>query len=404
MSKIKLNNKFKTLIQNKGRINIVIGGRASGKSYSIALYILLLLFEKGHRILYTRYTMTSAEKSIIPEFTSKIEMLGLRHLFKITATEIINIETGSTVLFSGLIASSGDQTARLKGFANISVLVVDEAEELRDPAIFDKLNLSIRNQNKKNQVILILNPASKSHWIYQRYYQGKVDDKFTGIKDDIGYIHLTYKDIEKHLNQDIITQLELVREHTPDQYENVVLGSWMDVAEGVIFNNWSYGEFPDDVKPTFGLDFGFSNDPNALVATYVDNKSRKIYLKECLYQKGLTTDEFATILKRECGNNVIFGDSAEPRLIHELATKHRLNIKPCKKAPGSILSDISLIQNYELIVHPGSKNLVFELNNYAWNKATEKPIDKFNHGLDAFRYGVNQEIDPDKRVGKLHLF
>lgn len=347
--------------------------------------------------------MTSAEKSIIPEFTSKIEMLGLGHLFKITATEITNIETGSTVLFSGLIASSGDQTARLKGFANISVLVVDEAEELRDPEIFDKLNLSIRNQSKKNQVILILNPASKSHWIYQRYYQGKVDDKFTGIKDDIGYIHLTYKDIEKHLNADIIKQLELVKEHTPDQYENVVMGSWMDVAEGVIFSNWSYGEFPD-VVPTFGLDIGFSRDPNALVKTYVDNKSRKIYLKECLYQTGLTTDEFANILKRECGNNVIFGDSSEPRLIYELSSKHRINIKPSKKGAGSILSDISLIQNYELIVSPGSKNLVFELNNYAWNKATEKPKDKHNHIIDAVRYGVNQEIDPEKRIGKLHLF
>jgi phage terminase large subunit len=121
----------------------------------------MLTFEAGHKILFTRLTMVSANISIIPELVDKIDLLGLSEHFRITKTEIINTTSGSSIIFMGIRSSNGDNTARLKSISGITTLIVEEAEELTDETLFDKVNLSIRNKGKQNRVILILNPATK---------------------------------------------------------------------------------------------------------------------------------------------------------------------------------------------------------------------------------------------------
>ena len=144
MSNVKLNPKYKSLYSNDGRYNIITGGRNSGKSFGVTIFILHLTYEKGHKVLYTRYTMTSAEKSIIPEFLAKIELLGVQDHFEVTKKEITNKMTGSSIMFSGIQTSSGNQTANLKSISGITTWVLDEAEEMTDEDNFDTIDLSVR--------------------------------------------------------------------------------------------------------------------------------------------------------------------------------------------------------------------------------------------------------------------
>ena len=114
-----------------------------------------MLFESGHTILFTRLTMSSADISIIPEFVAKIELMGQLDNFEITKNSIICKSTGSKMIFRGLKTSSGDQTANLKSLAGVTTWILDEAEELRDESIFDKIEMSIRDSVKQNRIILM---------------------------------------------------------------------------------------------------------------------------------------------------------------------------------------------------------------------------------------------------------
>ena len=126
MNKVQLHNKYQPLLLAKqNRYSIVTGGRGSGKSYGLTMYLLLLSMESNHVILFTRYTMTSAQISIIPEFLEKIELLGLG-MFHVTKTEIINKQSGSKILFRGIRTSSGDQTANLKSIQGVTTFVLEE--------------------------------------------------------------------------------------------------------------------------------------------------------------------------------------------------------------------------------------------------------------------------------------
>ena len=150
---------------------------------------------KGIRILFTRYTMTSAHLSIIPEFLEKIGLLGFENVFSINKADVLNTNNNSDILFRGIRTSAGNQTASLKSLQGISTWVLDEAEELVDENIFDTIDLSIREKNIQNRIILILNPVTKEHWIYNRFFEEKgVEGGFNGVKDNVCYIHSTYLD------------------------------------------------------------------------------------------------------------------------------------------------------------------------------------------------------------------
>ncbi len=174
MNNLKLNDKYSPLFTAKSRYFVCTGGRGSGKSFGVALFLLNLTYEEGHKVLFTRYTLTSANTSIIPEFIEKIDLMNVHSDFRITKDEIINLKTGSSIMFKGIRTSSGNQTAALKSLNGVTTFVVDEAEELMEEDVFNKIDFSIRSQNKQNRCILILNPATKEHWIYQRYFYIKV--------------------------------------------------------------------------------------------------------------------------------------------------------------------------------------------------------------------------------------
>lgn len=385
---ITLNNKYKAIFENDTRYFIITGGRGSSKSFGVGTFANLLSFEQGHKILFTRQTMTSAHLSIIPEFQEKIDLMELNPFFEVTKSEIKNIQSKSEIIFRGIKTSSGDQTANLKSLQGVTTWILDEAEELTDETTFDKINLSIRQKGKQNRIILILNPATKEHWIYKRFFEEKgVQEGFNGIKDDVTYIHTTYLDNIDNLDISFINEVKRIEKTNPEKYKHQILGGWLNKAEGVVYSNWRIDNFQEFNTSIYGQDFGFSVDPTTLVQVSVDKTNKRIYAKELLYKVGLTTTDIYRENNRYCGNrNLIIADSAEPRLISELKARG-LNIKGIDKP--KIIDRIALVNDYELIIDPDSTNLVKELNNYVWHdKKSETPIDDYNHLLDALGYAV----------------
>lgn len=392
-----INNKY-LVFDNVSRYYIVTGGRGSGKSFSIATLLCLLTQEEGHVILFTRYTLRAASISIIPEFVEKIELLGMQSLFHVTKDEIINTSTGSKILFRGIKTSSGNQVANLKSLQGVTTWVLDEAEELVDESIFDTIDLSVRQKGIQNRVIMIMNPTTKEHFIYQRFFEGKgVPEGSNVTKGDTTYIHTTYLDNIENLSESYLNQIEDIKNRRPKKFKHQILGGWLDKAEGVIFENWTIGEFKHVGKSVFGQDFGFSVDPTTLVETNIDSTNKRIYLKLHYYKPSLTTTQIAELNNRIAKDSLIVADSAEPRLINELASKGN-NILPTIKGQGSVTLGIALLQDYDLIVDPESTELVKELNNYCWlEKKSNTPIDDHNHALDAIRYAVSYQLENPHR-------
>jgi phage terminase large subunit len=394
---VTLNDKYKNL-GSDSRYFIVTGGRGSSKSFSVTSFLLLLTYEQGHVILFTRYTLVSAHISIIPEFIEKIELMQMQSNFVITKDEIINTVTGSKIIFKGIKTSSGTQTANLKSLQGVTTWVLDEAEELTDEDTFDKIDLSIRHKVKQNRVILILNPTTKEHFIYNRFFESKgIQEGVTLTRNDTTYIHTTYLDNIDNLSKSFLDQIEQIKSHRPEKFKHQIMGGWLDKAEGVIFTNWSIGDFVNTGTVVFGQDYGFSNDPSTLVETSIDRANRKIYIKLHLYQTGLTTSDLYEINKRVAGDSLTIADSAEPRLINELRAKG-LNILEAVKGQGSVTHGISILQDYDLVIDPESIELHKELNNYSWlEKKSKTPIDNFNHAIDAIRYAVTYQLENPTR-------
>jgi phage terminase large subunit len=341
--------------------------------------------------------MTSAETSIIPEFKDAIKRLGVESHFEVTSKDIINKLTGSFIWFRGIKASSNTQKANLKSLAKVNTWIVEEGEDFQDEKAFDTIDDSIRMKEKQNRVIWIQNPSNKEHFIYKRWVQGHskqimIDGFPITISDhpDVEQIHTSWLDNDENLTDSWIKKALNAKEQNPDWYAHNYLGAWIERPEGVIFDNWIEGEFNNDLDFGFGMDFGYSNDPTTLVKVAVDNKNNKIYLKELLYEPYLKTNDICLILQKECGKDeLIVADSAEPRLIDEIWDEG-YNVKGAIKGPDSIVTGIRLLQNYKLIVDPDSHNLKEELNNYQWNdRRSGKPVDDYNHIIDAIRYYVS---------------
>ena len=387
MSDIQIHDKYKPLFSSDSRYFVITGGRGSGKSFAVTVFLNLLTYEESDGILFTRYTMSSASMSIIPEFIEKIGLMGATNNFEVTKYDIKNKSTGSFIFFSGIKTASGDQTAKLKSISGINTFVLDEAEELLDEESFDKIDYSIRSKDAKNRVLLILNPTTKEHWIYQRFFQNRgIPDGFNGTVDNVTYIHTDYRDNIDNLSESFVQQVEDMKIRRPDKYTHQILGGWLQRAEGVVFTDWQMGKFNKDMPlRCFGLDIGFSRDETVLTEVSVDKQRKIIWVKEHFYKKGLVTSNIYDLCLRHAGKELIVMDSSEPRLLSELNTRG-LNVTPCVKKKGSIIAGISLMQDYN--INLDGENLVKEFNNYVWDLKGVKPRDAYNHGIDSCRYAI----------------
>lgn len=396
---------------------LVSGGRDSGKTFGVGVACVIGTADYNHRLLYTRYTMSSTDNSITAALENRMDALGLLDEFVYANHDYYHKLSKGKISITGHKTSSGNQSAKLKSLEDYSMFVTEEGEELPTYEEWKKIKLSIRAKDVQCLNIIVFNPPTKTHWLYPEFYEG-VPDGFNGIIGNVMYIHTTYLDNGKEniapQNWNEYERLREVykyylsvpvseRDNLPKkiqreyrEYKNVILGSFRDNAEGVIFD-YTIGDFVEpEYGAVIGADQGFTH-PTAFVKVNVDKDNKKIYLKELFYKTNQTTSQIYEGVKESCGRTRIWCDSAVPMFIQDLKQKG-LNIKSCTKP--KITDSINAILDFDLIVDKNSLNLQSELNNYRWsNKGKEEPIDEFNHAIDAARYAITHVLS--KKIRKL---
>ena len=385
---IKVSDKYQALWQPRTRYFLITGGRGSAKSFTVGLWACnMLLAYKNWKVLFTRYTLSSANISVIPEFREKIDLLGVSDEFKMTNSFISHKVTKSEIIFSGIKTSSGNQTAKLKSIPALNVFIVDEAEEFVSEKDFDTIDESIRMPDTPNLVILVMNPQDVEHWIWKRWFEKShrmevIDGHSIPISthEDITHIHTTYLDNFHNLSKDYTNKIDAIKTKYPEAYAHRFLGKWLDKKQGVIFPNWVEGKFDTSLPFAYGLDFGFYPDPLALVKVAVDTGAKKIYVDEVIYKQSLSYDAVIEQMKQYVHpNSMIVADTSEPRLIEALQ-QSGLNVHKAEKGAGSIVEGIKKMLDYQIIVTADSYNIKYELRNYVWNdRKSSTPLDADNH-------------------------
>ncbi len=397
-------------------IILITGGRGSGKSFAVSTFLERLSFEVKHttneqgerekvvhNILFSRYTMTSAELSVIPEFMEKVETDGTEAYFRATKQDVVNVQTGSKIMFRGIKTSSGNQTAKLKSIHGITTFVCDEAEEWTSEREFMTIMLSIRQKGIQNRIIIVMNPTDKHHFIYRDYIeQTHRIEYFDGVPVQISthpsvlHIHTTYLDNMEHLGDEFLREVERIKVTNPKLYAHTIMGRWADETEGVVFDKYDIvDEFPKWVKhEAVGLDFGYTNDPTAAVRCGIIGDD--LYLDELFYKTEMLSSDIVRELKAKADRLKVIADSADPRLIQEIANSGVL-IYPVRKFAGSIVAGIDKMKTMNLHLTKRSLNLITEIQNYTWDKDKDgqlinQPVDAFNHCMDASRYYVLGEL------------
>lgn len=369
---------------------LISGGRGSGKSTQAAAYFLIkLMGDEYFRGVVSRYTQKSIKSSIYRDILDLAESWGIKGFLKIDGDEITNVRNDNMIITHAMKLQDGTMQAKGKGLAGVTHLLIDEATELPSEEEFIKLNDSFRTKGSERKVFILFNPTSKRHWIHKRWYiDGQPNPKW---KDDHVFIHTTYRDNRNNLDPKKVLEWERMKDIDPEYYDHHIEGKWLDGIVGRIFQNWQVGE-PDqnaEWNTIYALDFGFANDPAALVELKLHNN--KLYIKELIYEPGLTNQDLSDrmVALGIQKHNEIIADSAEPKSIEELK-RLGWRVKPAYKGPDSIQAGINLMKQYEVYMHPESSNLHDEYNLYCWKTGTDKPIDSSNHLMDAIRYGLSK--------------
>jgi PBSX family phage terminase large subunit len=316
---IKISNKFKPLFKLLNSnyhpevdTVIITGGRYSLKSYSVSILALIAMVDYSWNILYTRFTNSTITDSVKPEVSDKIELLGYQDKVKDTES---HIETkNNRIAFKGIKPGQKSQTANLKSLSGFNCFINDEAEELPDYKTFKKIFYSIRDTEKRNLSILILNPTDKEHWIFKEFFEKKgIEGGDNCIVDNVMYIHSSYLDCNFSLMpKNILADYERMKIDDPDGYENIVMGGWISELDGLAFPKTSlkrYKEFPENVEYfTIGAidaaDEGTDNFAMPIARVY----GNRVYVFDCIFdQCNLTIQEGQVQSKvKECNiNNLV---------------------------------------------------------------------------------------------------
>lgn len=381
----------------KGRYRVVKGSRASKKSTTTALNMIYrIMTYPNSNGLVIRKVFRTIKDSCFSQLKWAIHRLKVDKYWKATNSplELTYLPTGQKILFRGL-----DDPLKVTSVAvdkgSLCFLWIEEAYEIMNEDDFNMLDESIRGQVPDGlfkQITLTLNPWNDRHWIKKRFFD--TEDK------DILAITTNYK-CNEWLDESDLKVFETMKIHNPKRYRVAGLGEW-GVVDGLVYENVREDRFNKedviknnpDIKPVFGLDFGYTNDPTALFCGLLDLENYKIYVFDELYEKGLSNKNiYKEIEKMGYRKEKIIADSAEPKSIDELKDLGLYRISPAKKGKDSILNGVQFIQNFEIIVHPRCVNFMTEITNYQWakdkfNKAINEPIDDFNHLQDAMRYAI----------------
>lgn len=392
MAQIKLNLKkehfvpkfYPLLFDYSHRWEIYMGSAGSAKSYFITQKLIIRACNEKIKILVCRRTATTIRNTCFSLFKDIIARWQLTPYIKIRETDFnIRFPNGSEIIFMGL-----DEETKLLSLNNIGCIFIEEAFEV-PKTIVEQLNLRLRGTTANKQIIMAFNPISKHHWLYS-FCEEQPPSSFI-------YTHSTYKD-NPFLDSAYIAELEELYIRNPQKARVFCDGDWGIDADGLVFQNWKVQEFDNaeiQGQLMVGLDFGFVNDISAIVGALMVESEKRIYIfKEYGATNKTNQDLVQIITNLGFSKSVIVADCAEQKSIAEIKQAGIQKIRACKKGADSIIHGIQQLQNYEIIIHPTCIGIITEFENYTWqkDKATglyiNKPIDDFNHYIDALRYSL----------------
>ena len=397
---------YGTIWKYKGRYKVIKGSRASKKSKTTALWIIYNMMKYPQaNTLVVRKVKDTLRDSCCADLIWAITRLKVNAYWDYpdkptSKLEITYKPTGQKILFRGL-----DDSLKV---TSISVETgclcwcwIEEAYEIMREEDFDKLDESIRGEVPKGlfkQIIITLNPWNEHHWIKKRFFDVKDEDI---LATTTNYL------CNEWLDEADEKVFERMKKNNPRRYQVAGLGNW-GIVEGLIYENWKEEKFDLNIirnlESAFGLDFGYTNDPTALFCGAIDLKNKKIYVFDELYEKGLSNKSiYDKINAMGYSKERITADSAEPKSIDELYGLGLKRINSAKKGKDSINNGIQFIQDFEIIIHPKCVKFLTEISNYTWDEdkfgnKINKPIDDFNHLMDAMRYAIEKYINMKQQM------
>lgn len=386
---------YKKFWNFKGRYRVVKGSRASKKSKTAALWFIynLMKYDKSN-LLVIRKTYRTLKDSCFTDLKWACERLKVSFLwdFKLSPLEATYKPTGQKILFRGL-----DDPLKITSitveYGYLCWAWLEEAYEVMNEDDFNILDESIRGEMPDylwKQWTITFNPWNDRHWLKKRFFD---------IRDDSILSMTTNYICNEWLDKADLALFERMKRTNPRRYQVAGLGEW-GVIEGLVYENWKEQSFKlDDVirlKLLSGLDFGYTQDPSAFLVIFYDKDNSKLYIWDEMYKKGLSNRKIYEEIKKMNYKKVrIIADSAEPKSIDELRG-YGLRIKGAAKGRDSIMNGIQFIQDLEIIIHPRCTNFLTEISNYVFDKdrfgkPINRPIDDFNHLMDAMRYAIEDE-------------
>ena len=363
---IKTTNVFHKAFKSDTRITCLQGGTRSSKTYSLCqLFIVKALNETGKVFTICRKTLPALKGTAYRDIINLLKELDLYSEEYHNKSELSYSLNGNLIEFISV-----DQPQKIRGRKR-DYLWLNEANEF---TYEDYQQLILRTTDK---IYLDYNPSDPYSWIYEKVI----------TRDDCTFIKSTYK-ANPFLDKDTIAEIERLKDLDPDYWQVYGLGE-IGSVQTMIFRKF---ELVDEVQGRlvgYGLDFGFTNSPSALVAVYISDDN--LYIKEMLYEKRLTNTDLANKLRefKIDRQSEIVADSAEPKSIEEVY-RSGFNIKPAKKGAGIHLG-IDIMRRYKLHITKDSLNAIKEFRSYKW--ATDKngdvlntPVKVNDHLIDATRY------------------
>ena len=350
----------------------------------------------GANLLVIRKVYRTLKDSCFSDLKWAINRLGVQDYWSVKESplEMIYIPTGQKILFRGL-----DDPLKVTSITvetgNLCWAWLEEAYEINKEQDFNMLDESIRGKIEEplyKQITLTLNPWNERHWIKKRFFD---------VKDENIMAKTTNYLCNEWLDESDKKLFEDMKKNNPRRYQVAGLGEW-GVTDGLVYENWRELEFDwreilnkrQKAKAVFGLDFGYTNDPAAFFCGILDREQKEIYVFDEIYQKGMQNRAiYNNIEKLGFRKEIIVADSAEPKSIEHLRSLGLMRIKASRKGKDSINAGIQFIQDFKIFIHPRCNNFLTEISNYSWDKdkfdkTINKPIDDFNHLMDAMRYAL----------------
>ena len=374
------------------RYQVFYGGAGSGKSHYVFQKAIIKALNDKRKILVIRKVAATLKDSCFQMALDTLSKFQLISSCRVNhSTLSIELPNGSVMLFKGC-----DNSEKIKSIAGITDLIIEEATELTEDE-FSQLDLRLRAKVPHLQCYLMFNPVSKINWCFKHWFAN-------GTPPNTKIIKTTYKD-NRFLPPAYVASLERMKE-TNYTYWNIYANGEFCSLDKLIFTNWrqSDEEVPADLPLIIGLDFGYINDPSALIVSRIDETNKRIYVIDEVYQKGLLNNEIANIIKyKGYAKEVIIADAAEQKSIAEIKREGVPRIKPAVKGQGSVLQGIQKLQQYEIIVSSNCPNMIVELQNYSWKKEKSsgeyinEPAGTYDHCCDSLRYSL-QCIENKQRL------